>query len=217
MLAEPYWRVAPADTFAGGVSGNETLTVDNHVVLLFEDSNHSYPGIEKYLQRFSIQSVRIPSTDFNQSWDKLFTNGALRVLEEIRLLLMQAVPHVNDEKWLQIVIPGELSLYRGIAAMLRTAELENPFFHGQVIEILNETESEMLANMLVDNRDYPEHGLIRYKSTPGQSGIGLRHVQDWKMIEHDPFESAFDIPWKPEGVYVITGEQVLSGLSWLKK
>ncbi|MEK3775411.1 SDR family NAD(P)-dependent oxidoreductase [Paenibacillus sp. FSL K6-4396] len=204
LLAEPYWKVAPADTFTRGVSGNETITVDNHVVLLFEDSNHSYPGIEQYLQRFSIRSVRIPSTDFSQTWDGLFTNGALRVLEEIQLL-MRAVSHVNDEKWLQIVIPGELSLYQGIAAMLRTAELENPSFHGQVIEVMNKPESEMLANMLFDNRAYPEHGLIRYKSTPGSSGIGLRHVQDWKMIEYDPFESSFDIPWKSEGVYVITG------------
>ncbi|KGP78394.1 SDR family NAD(P)-dependent oxidoreductase, partial [Paenibacillus sp. MAEPY2] len=204
LLAEPYWKLLPVETFFQEGSGNENLTVGNHVVLLFENSNHSYPGMEHYLQRFSIQSVRIRITDSGQSWDELFTNGALRVLEEIQRL-MQAVSHVNDEKWLQIVIPGELSLYQGIAAMLRTAELENPSFHGQVIEVMNETESEMLANMLVDNRSYPEHGLIRYKSTPGQSGSGLRHVQDWKMIEHDPLERSLDIPWKPEGVYVITG------------
>ncbi|WP_440119139.1 SDR family NAD(P)-dependent oxidoreductase [Paenibacillus sp. QZ-Y1] len=197
LLAEPYWKVSPVEKFDQEDSGNETITLGNHVVLLFENCNHSYPGMEHYLQRFSIQSVRIRSTDFSQSWDELFTNSALRVLEEIQRL-MRAESHVDDDKWLQIVIPGDLSLYQGLAAMLRTAELENPSFHGQVIEFMDETESEMLANMLVDNRNYPEHGLIRYES-------GLRHVQDWKMNEYDPFPSTFDIPWKSEGVYVITG------------
>ncbi|MFC5743592.1 non-ribosomal peptide synthetase [Dyella tabacisoli] len=114
--------------------------------------------------------------------------AAVALLEQLQGLSSQPGQHL-----IQVVVPcdGEGALLAGLSGMLRTAQLENPRLSGQVIQV---DAGQDIAQALADNRgSLAAH--IRYAG-------GVRQVAGWAEYAQAAEARA---PWKPQGVYLITG------------
>ncbi|WP_179877495.1 SDR family NAD(P)-dependent oxidoreductase, partial [Bacillus wiedmannii] len=87
----------------------------------------------------------------------------------------------------------EQQLFTGLAGLLKTAHLENPNFIGQLIEVEG---ADGVAGKLLENRHRLQDDRIRYQG-------GKRWIGGWSEIEAS--EQMVSIPWKDEGVYLLTG------------
>ncbi|MFJ6851027.1 SDR family NAD(P)-dependent oxidoreductase [Streptomyces sp. NPDC091271] len=123
-----------------------------------------------------------------------YTAYGLQVLRHLRSLARGATGRTH----VQLVVPGtpDATLLTGLAAVLRTAGLENPALTGQVV-VLGRTDTPERAVLRIrENRDCPEETLVRYVD-------GRREVLAWAACEdratpHPP-------PWKEHGIYLIAG------------
>ncbi|MED0771982.1 type I polyketide synthase [Bacillus siamensis] len=98
---------------------------------------------------------------------------------------------------IQLLVPdrGEDNVLAGLAAFLKTAHLEHPKLYGQVIQADPDEPASSLLAKLKENRAHPEQAEIRYEA-------GKRLVRNWR---HLPAPQSGTIPWKDEGVYLLTG------------
>nr|DAC82021.1 TPA_exp: polyketide synthase [uncultured bacterium] len=124
-----------------------------------------------------------------------FEHISVQVFERLKAILENG----SDSLVLvQIVISseGEGRLYCGLSGLLKTAHLENPKLVGQVVIVdSSETEEEMTIKIR-ENCLCPEDAMIRYQG-------GQRQVIAWKNL-FTCYQSN-RIPWKDNGVYLITG------------
>ncbi|MDC8758415.1 amino acid adenylation domain-containing protein [Janthinobacterium fluminis] len=126
------------------------------------------------------------AADFSQAVQQLC--GALREL-------LQAVP--AGPLLVQVVVPadGPRQPLAALAGVLRCARREQPGLVGQLIAV-GEGESDVsLAAKLRENASCPEATQIRYLD-------GQRQVAAWRELAAEPDAL---IPWKRDGVYLITG------------
>ncbi|MDF4005356.1 SDR family NAD(P)-dependent oxidoreductase, partial [Luteibacter sp. PPL552] len=93
----------------------------------------------------------------------------------------------------QVVVPdrGPGEAFAGLMGMLRTAALENPAVIGQLIRV---GAADDVASIVADNRAAPS-ACLRYVD-------GQRYVGAWSEVAASPTPP---MPWKPGGVYLITG------------
>ncbi|UVM52813.1 SDR family NAD(P)-dependent oxidoreductase [Pseudomonas sp. B21-015] len=119
-----------------------------------------------------------------------YQQTALALLQKIRLLLGAG----GGRRLLQLAVhdPNGERMTGGLAAMLRSLQLEVPDVTGQVIEL---DEQQSLAQRLAENAAAGDVG-IRYQA-------GRRQVQHWRPCP--AVDLAIDAPWKDRGVYLITG------------
>ena len=96
---------------------------------------------------------------------------------------------------------GEDNVLAGLAAFLKTAHLEHPKLYGQVIQADPDESASALLAKLKENRAHPEQAEILYEG-------GKRFVRNWR---HLPASQSGAVPWKDEGVYLLTGERAASG------
>jgi acyl transferase domain-containing protein len=124
-----------------------------------------------------------------------FEDHALRLFEELQALL-------KDRSALKVLFQvvtfagAEGELFSGLSGLLKTARLENPKLIGQLIEMASEETPEGIVEKLTENGRSPEDSQIRYQG-------GRRHVAGWREVESS--RPAATIPWKDNGVYLITG------------
>ncbi len=127
--------------------------------------------------------------------DQRFNTYAVQIFEEIQNII-KSKP--KDRVLIQIVVPsqGEQQLFSGLSGMLKTAEIENPQILGQIIEVESEEDSEALIEKLMENKLNINDKYIRYQE-------GKRWVSSLK--EAEGLQGEAKIPWKDQGVYLITG------------
>ncbi|MCG7407083.1 SDR family NAD(P)-dependent oxidoreductase [Paenibacillus sp. ACRRX] len=125
-----------------------------------------------------------------------FESYAVQLLNYMKKLI-QSRPAGNI--LIQLVVPedGEQQLFAGLAGLLKTARLENPQLLGQLIEVPSGENGVKLVDKLKENRQHPENIHIRYDT-------GTRFIESWNEINID-LQEAEAVPWKPGGVYLITG------------
>ncbi|WP_343996904.1 SDR family NAD(P)-dependent oxidoreductase, partial [Ideonella azotifigens] len=118
-----------------------------------------------------------------------FESAAIGLLGQLQALTGQPGRHL-----IQVLVPatGEGQALVGLGGMLRTAQVENPRITGQVIGV---QPGQDLAQALLDNCGSNARQ-VRYTSS------GEREVAAWTELA-----VAADVasPWKPHGVYLITG------------
>ncbi|MFA6174768.1 MAG: SDR family NAD(P)-dependent oxidoreductase, partial [Kiritimatiellales bacterium] len=98
---------------------------------------------------------------------------------------------------LQVLIPGRGKgmLFGGLSGLLKTANRENARFFGQLIELdAGETGNGLAAKIIADSRT-PEQAQIRYNGA-------ARQVLRWQEAD---IAGSSVVPWKDNGVYLITG------------
>ncbi|WP_063094831.1 SDR family NAD(P)-dependent oxidoreductase [Bacillus amyloliquefaciens] len=117
---------------------------------------------------------------------------------ELSAIVTRLIKEKQKKKTLiQLLVPdrGEDNVLAGLAAFLKTAHLEHPKLYGQVIQADPDESASALLAKLKENRAHPEQAEIRYED-------GKRLVRNWR---HLPAPQSGAIPWKDEGVYLLTG------------
>src|SRR5262249_30842931 len=125
-----------------------------------------------------------------------FHTYAVRVFEEIRRILASKP---RGKVLMQLAVPnqGEGRLCVGLAGLLKTAALENPNLISQVLEVDEHTAD--LPDILQANARCPFDQQICYRD-------GKRLVAAWREVETDLTPGrASRLPWRDQGVYLITG------------
>ncbi|WNO11559.1 SDR family NAD(P)-dependent oxidoreductase [Teredinibacter sp. KSP-S5-2] len=129
-----------------------------------------------------------------------YENAALTVFEKIKTLL-KSKP--KNKVLLQLVISDEQGVLQGLNALLKTAAIENPQFSHQIIQFDSCSSAQEIISIL-DKEQASDNSLVRYQS-------GARSTRCWDILPNPTNEPS--IPFKSQGVYVITGG--LGGLGLL--
>ena len=119
-----------------------------------------------------------------------YERTALALLQQIRGLLGAG----GGRRLLQLAVhdPHGERLVGGLAALLRSLQLEVPAVRAQLLEL---DEPQCLAQRLADNAPASDVA-IRYQG-------GRRQVLHW--LPCPPMDLAIEAPWRDRGVYLITG------------
>jgi polyketide synthase PksN len=196
ILLHPVWEAKPA------VSKNEALDYSQHLVILCDMDMSNAETVRSRIESRMKDVGCLILNNNNESIDKRFTKYGIFILEAIQKIFREKP---KGKTLIQIVIPGrkDQPLLAGFSGLLKTAGQEKPGFIGQVIEIQMEETiidpgrfSDILIEKLDENTQHPEQDLIRYHG-------GKRWVRHWREWENPADEII--IPWKKDGVYLITG------------
>src|SRR6185295_8228375 len=163
--------------------------VERHVLLCAETAIDVEP-----LQRMVplVQLLSLPTAERNLA--QRYTDCAAAGFERIQGIL-QGRP--RGRVLMQIVVTDheEQTLFAGLSALLRTAELENPQIAGQLLMVPAAISLEDLAERL-EREAVSGDRVIRYKD-------GIRQLLEWTEV---PVETgAAPIAFRDDGVYLITG------------
>ncbi|MCY7879430.1 KR domain-containing protein, partial [Bacillus spizizenii] len=108
-----------------------------------------------------------------------------------------------------VPLKKEKQLFTGVSGLLKTAELEFSKLTAQVIEIEKPAEMNDLHLKLKDDSRRPVDKQIRYEA-------GNRFVKGWRemaLLSADELH----MPWRENGVYLITGGAGSLGLLFAKE
>ncbi len=124
-----------------------------------------------------------------------FQSFASTIFEELKELYNSKA---SGKILLQIIVTSkaEPTFYSGLSGLLKTAQLENPKWSGQLIEIEEHMNALEIVQIVQDNSQDLNALHIRYKD-------GIRYKAGWsELATTDP---QLDAPWKDGSVYLITG------------
>ncbi|WP_405668154.1 SDR family NAD(P)-dependent oxidoreductase [Streptomyces sp. NBC_01166] len=180
LLLRAQWQARPAPTRPPAVDARPTVLLAG------------VPGLAPLLRSDDADVLVLASEE--EVPERRYTAYGQQVLRHLRSLERGAAGPTH----VQLVVPGtpEATLLTGLAAVLRTAGLQNPALTGQVV-VLDRTDTPERAVLRIrENRDVPEETLVRYVD-------GRREVLAWAACEdraapHPP-------PWKENGVYLSAG------------
>ncbi|MGS5020735.1 SDR family NAD(P)-dependent oxidoreductase [Paenibacillus sp. JJ1683] len=197
LMLEPVWKEQ-------GVSIEGDLPVyDRHVVILCQPSQISREQVEAQI---SGAKCIILQPDQNGIGEQ-FQYYAVQILELIQRIFREK----NHGKVLIQIVTNdqeEQQLVSGLSGLLKTSRIEHPKLVGQLIELEQDKAPNTIIDILKENSWSPGDIQIRY-------GKGKRWIFSWNEIPFSP-ETA-DIPWKKNGVYLITGGAGGLGLIFAKE
>ncbi|MDO9105380.1 MAG: amino acid adenylation domain-containing protein [Methylovulum sp.] len=182
VMLQPCWQPK-----AVALAENPAVYAQHMVMLCEIDADISISGVASLRLQSDAEDIGLRYQHYAQ---QLFT--------EIQRLL-NTKP--TGQVLLQLVVPGqahgdERQLFSGLSGMLKTARLENPAFIGQVIALDPSVPAQRLVDMLNENSRCPVDPHIYYQQ-------GQRWVAAWETIA--PVAVKPMMPWKEDGVYLITG------------
>ena len=121
-----------------------------------------------------------------------FVDRAVQLFEQIKTILQR---RPRAPVLVQVVVATEDRLDAGLAALLKTARMENPQLVGQLIELDAANRSDVAA-LLGANGRAPADPHVRYRQ-------GRREVMGWAELEDGPSPT---LPiWRQGGTYLIVG------------
>ncbi len=174
------------------------------VALTEEVAGSSPPGPDPFPRQllFSFLAMTPPA---GVNWQRLFVPGgrpaeqfaraALALFASLQGLLTEG----GDEPvLLQVLVPasGEGRLFAALGGLLNTARAENPRITGQLIEVAEEVAEAELPELLERCRRWPEAAHLRL--TPDQ-------CLQATFTELPAPAVAPPLPWRRQGVYLISG------------
>ncbi|KAF6580343.1 SDR family NAD(P)-dependent oxidoreductase [Paenibacillus sp. EKM212P] len=193
LLFEPTWKNKDVPLEA------EVTAYDRRMVLLCEPDEALHERLEASLNG-AVQVLAFRSG--KSRIDERFQAYAIQAFESIQSILKDKP---EGRVLVQIVVrnAGEGRLFSGLSGLLKTARLENPKFIGQLIEVEQGEQAEVILAKLEDNSRSPMDGWIRYEN-------GQRTIACWSRLETSGQEEG--LPWRDGGVYLITGGSGSLGL-----
>nr|WP_262385079.1 SDR family NAD(P)-dependent oxidoreductase [Priestia megaterium] len=176
----------------------ETLALQPNWIQQNVTSQGSEPDLAQRLVMFcEIETQEINTSYLFLQSDQVgiedrFQAYALQAFEQIKIIMQSKF---KEKVLVQIVIPTqqEQHLFAGLTGLLKTAQLENPNFIGQLIEV---DSLEGIDQKLEENCHSLREDRIRYQD-------GKRWVASWTKFEI--VEDKVSLPWKDGGVYLLTG------------
>ncbi|MCG8334908.1 MAG: SDR family NAD(P)-dependent oxidoreductase, partial [Proteobacteria bacterium] len=198
LIAQPYWQEAALN------EEKQLPDIIQHVVFTCEINEEIV--LDKIKGQFNEQ-FHLKLEPKQSAIEDRFTSYAAKIFKKIKTILRS---NPRKDVLVQLVIhnQAEDKIFSGFIGMLRTAQLENPRFKGQLIEVENDLDGEALVKILQDNRRRLDDQHIRYEN-------GIRKILCLREIENLPNEA--NIPWKEQGVYLITGGVGGLGLIFAKE
>src|SRR5947208_3617401 len=159
--------------------------------MLCEWSDISHENIQSHMK----EARCLTFNSKQQGIDKRFRSYACQAFEEIQGILKEKP---KDPVLIQVVVPrrDEGQLFSGRSGLLKTAQMENPKILGQVIEVDAGENAERILTKLKENSRSPLDNRIRDQD-------GKRWVASWHEVEISGEDVC--IPWKEQGIYLITG------------
>ncbi|MWV45370.1 SDR family NAD(P)-dependent oxidoreductase [Paenibacillus sp. HJL G12] len=196
MLFKPHWEMQ-------AVGEQDSLSYTKHLVMLVElDAEHRDQVAAQ------LTSARCVPLEASAELDiaERFHCYAEQALLEIQTMLSEK-PKGNV--LIQIVVPsdGERSLFAGLAGLLKTVRLEHPKCYGQLIETDEIVVSELVRKLRDESRN-PIEQVVRYTNNE-------RCIVNWRELEVSRDE--IRIPWKEQGVYLLTGGAGSLGLIFARE
>jgi polyketide synthase PksN len=160
-----------------------------HVVILCEQSEITREAIKSKLPGVRCITLQTAS----KSIEEKFMLHTTQVFEEIKSILNEKP---KGQVLIQIVISSqkEQRLFSGLSGLLKAAHLENSKLIGQVIEV--EDAKELAKKLQKESSMGSIDNQVRYQG-------GKRWIADWSEIENS--QDTVKIPWKNQGIYLITG------------
>ncbi|NTG51717.1 SDR family NAD(P)-dependent oxidoreductase [Agrobacterium rhizogenes] len=182
----PEWEHLPVSGSAEGISNPGT-----HLFLCGWSAEHA----EQLSQQWPEERCQIIASDASEI-DRSFADIALQLLGGLQRLLKD---FPKSSVRVQVAVPaGSASLLSALEAMLRSIAMEHPTFDGQLIELEYDpakAAADDLRRQVDRSKGYAGISLIRYRDQ-----LPMRRV--WRDA---PDMKAEDVPWRENGVYLITG------------
>ncbi|AJQ29670.1 SDR family NAD(P)-dependent oxidoreductase [Pelosinus fermentans] len=162
-----------------------------HVVVLCEPDGVTLESIKTQMR--GVHCLVLQSKE--NSIEERFQTYAVQIFEEIQSILKE---RLTGKALVQIVVctQNEQQLFFGLSGLLKTAQLENPKLIGQLIGVDRWTNSEEIIEKVKENCQSPFENQIQYQEEK-------RLVSGWRQVEASQEEVG--IPWKDQGIYLITG------------
>ena len=187
LFAARIWQQKPINDNGEAVLQSELTKY----VFVIDMPNVSSSRLDELLVQTTCSFVQADSENIAENYKQV----TLKCFDSVKGILRQK----NKGKILfQIVVPdlNEKSLYAGLSGLVKTANLENPNFIGQIIFCKPELDCDSLAERLVVEANHSEDSMVRYVKEQ-------RQVFTWKEIASPSEDLANAI--KEQGVYLITG------------
>ncbi|MGD8400169.1 MAG: SDR family NAD(P)-dependent oxidoreductase, partial [Bacillota bacterium] len=175
-----------------------------HIVLLCEPDRVTMEYLQARMEGARVGRLKSERREIAERYQ----NYVIDAFEEIQAIL-KAKP--LGPVLIQVVLftqQAQQRLFAGMAGLLRTVRLENPKLIGQLIEVEEAENPEGIINKLTENRRHAMAAHVRYHG-------GKRWVRRWREIRVS--QTAERIPWKDQGVYLITGGAGGLGLIFAKE
>lgn len=208
FLLKPAWREkAVAGENNENEKGGAAKITMQRLIIFCEPSEEFTQRYHQKGESFIEGGRTLLFTSRQKSLADRFQEYAAGLLEEIKKMCRQKT---EDEVLIQVVVspgkkrqqPKEAEVFGALAAMLKTARLENFRIRGQVIATKDLRDIERL---LAENSKSPLETNISYRE-------GKRLVESWQE-EGEPVKAKAAIPWREGGRYLITGG--LGGLGFI--
>lgn len=209
-LAAPFWKTI---NLAANNQKNEITQTGNyaqHYVLLCEAADISVAELQEFLPGVNLSSLETSQGNFELAMR--YQDYALRCFETLKTI-MQARP--TGKILVQLVIENnaEKAVFTGIAALLKTAGMENPDLMGQVVLVepgvsANQLATDLLRDgALLSSDDRATASVVKHLD-------GLCFVSGLEIIRNpEQAGNTAAVSFKDNGVYLITGG--LGGLGTL--
>nr|WP_234025570.1 SDR family NAD(P)-dependent oxidoreductase [Bacillus paralicheniformis] len=186
LMLVPSWEIQPVE-----VDELAPLKFLRQDVLIFEGWSE-----EKFKTLMTNSRINVLHNSQQGSAAVQFQEYAVQVFEYVQHLLSDKL---DGPVLLQVILPKKAEVTPVLGALsgiLRTAQLENPDFIGQVIEVDSSYSEEDCSRILKENAHQPQNDWVCYLN-------GKRYVMDW--CEADDNVDTKPFHWREQGVYLITG------------
>ncbi|MDK1286865.1 non-ribosomal peptide synthetase [Pseudoalteromonas umbrosa] len=166
------------------LTSTEPATYHRQVVLLGDDLPEIY----------SVSSTRLSCTATEaQAQLEAYTNGLIDYFKQLELQQGTITKKTPSKLLVQVVVKDQTSLLSSLNGVLKTAAIEYSNIETQLIAVDDTNNFEHL----VENEAKKQDACIRYQQ--GQRQILTFDLQAYQQVD------TTTLPWKENGVYVITG------------
>ncbi|MCK9395482.1 MAG: SDR family NAD(P)-dependent oxidoreductase [Methylobacter sp.] len=199
LMCKPVW----ADQAVAADADSQAWS--RHLIVLC-DLDGQFPESTEQAIAGQVAGASCQRLHLNGAIEDSYRDAAIKIFELIKQAFTQKT---TGNTLFQVLIPGrgEGMLLAGLSGLLKTASRENARFFGQLIELdAGETGNGLAAKIIADSRT-PEQAQIRYHG-------GARQALRWQEAD---IAGSPAVPWKDNGVYLITGGSGGLGLLFAKQ
>ncbi|WP_261627127.1 beta-ketoacyl synthase N-terminal-like domain-containing protein, partial [Pseudoalteromonas holothuriae] len=179
------------------VIGIDDFMFDVHSVLVFDEGTVASQSLEKAADRIELKTITKNDNSLSTSYDEYVVHA----FEYVKNLFNE---HPSATVFCQIVINGDsvtAGLSKGLAALLKSAQMEGRNFNGQLIKLGQPCDADELVTLIRDNKRHYWEEEVEYIK-------GERWITHWQNVTPDAELNVQLAPqqvWRDEGIYILTG------------
>ncbi|WP_217557309.1 SDR family NAD(P)-dependent oxidoreductase [Paenibacillus sp. GbtcB18] len=183
------------------VRNNETWGHKDHHVFFCNLSDFVFQKIKTTLNKMNVKNY----SPVNERLSEGFSQYAAELFGDIKSILNK---NPMEPVLVQVVFKSNADqcLLHALYGMLKTAHSENPKLIGQLIEVEPQDDATGIIEKINDNSTIRESVHVKYHNDE-------KSIASWEEVS----TTGITIPWKDEGVYLISGGSGGLGLIFAKE